>query len=757
MILKSRLRRLATRTIRRSGLAGSRVKPLEPKRDVRDLPPPARAIEWIRTQITDSDGILVHSSHTNAYPEVSGYLVPTLLQYGERDMVVNLVRWLLCIQRADGSYTDPDRCEPHVFDTAQVLRGLLAAGELVPQAPEASRRAADYLCSQMVEGGKGGFGVRYSGSIPESVHLYALPPLHQAAEALSEPGYRLAAEQCLEYYLAQKDTLDVSDLTHFVGYELEAVIDLGRADMAKSVLEALRERQAADGSVRGVDGAPWVCTPGLAQLAICWYKAGQWEPADKALTWLEAHQQPTGGFLGSYGPMASYFPDVELSWAAKFYLDAHLLRLKSFFERNADILPSPASGKERRLQAILSVVKPNDHVLEIGCGRIPFGKGVHEAYPGSVVSVVPFSRELPRGVPEGIRILPGTPESLPCSDESIDVAFSVEGIQHSASWKSAVREMMRVTRPGGSVLIIARQPSSRGMQNYPTWESQPEPAEIRKLLNRGCDDVVAEEVGTLDRSMVVWRGRKRSRLSGPEWSKVLISRHTRRAVIERVRHNRITEWGQVVLLNTSPGERVLEVGSGTGEISLQLAQAGRIVTALDYSADSLKFIRQCARELNVPITTELADATRPLPFADSAFDCTWNSGLLEHFTSSERRSMLREWARITSGRVITLVPNAACVAYRAGKTYQEQQGTWPYGLETPILTMRGDFETAGLHVMSEYSVGARHALSFLPDGHPLHESLSAWMESIEAEELKDCNQGYLLVTIGSKRGGSDRC
>ena len=119
--------------------------------------------------------------------------------------------------------------------------------------------------------------------------------------------------------------------------------------------------------------------------------------------------------------------------------------------------------------------------------------------------------------------------------------------------------------------------------------------------------------------------------------------------------------------------------------------------------------------------------------------------------------MLREMARITAGNVITLVPNAACVAYRAGKAYQEERGTWPYGIEIPISSLHDDYEAAGLRVISEVSVGANHALSFLPDGHPLRRALSDWLEALPPDVLQECNQGYLLVTIGSKhpQGGSD--
>lgn len=115
--------------------------------------------------------------------------------------------------------------------------------------------------------------------------------------------------------------------------------------------------------------------------------------------------------------------------------------------------------------------------------------------------------------------------------------------------------------------------------------------------------------------------------------------------------------------------------------------------------------------------------------------------------------MLREWRRVTRDRVIALVPNAACVAYRAGKALMEQEGRWPYGLETPIHSLRDDFAAAGLHVTAEYSVGSRHALNFLPVEHPLRQALATQLESLSEAQLDAWNQGYLLVTVGVKSPG----
>src|SRR5206468_355229 len=82
---------------------------------------PMRALQWIRTNEMSTGGIRVQSGHANAYPEVTGYLIPTLLQCGERELVLRLTRWLLAIQREDGSFPDPDAGRSYIFDTGQVL------------------------------------------------------------------------------------------------------------------------------------------------------------------------------------------------------------------------------------------------------------------------------------------------------------------------------------------------------------------------------------------------------------------------------------------------------------------------------------------------------------------------------------------------------------------------------------------------------------------------------------------------------------
>jgi malonyl-CoA O-methyltransferase len=308
-------------------------------------PAPARALHWVHRNELTTGGIRVHSRHAAAYAEVTGYLIPTLLGCGETELAVRCTKWLISVQAADGSYADPNQGLPYIFDTGQVLRGLLATIDIVPRTAASARRAAEYLCRRAVDGGRAGFDVRYPDTDPKSTHLYVLPPLFQAATLFGEPRYAEIAERCLEHYCRRPDALRIETLTHFLAYEIEALIDLGRKDLAMPVLNQLGCLQRNDGSLRGEGGQEWVCTPGLAQIAVCWYKIGQRRPADKALAWIEAHQLWCGGFYGSYGPRASYFPDVVPAWAVKFYLDAHRLRLQNSLH-DARLIESLPAGQD---------------------------------------------------------------------------------------------------------------------------------------------------------------------------------------------------------------------------------------------------------------------------------------------------------------------------------------------------------------------------------------------------------------------------
>ena len=391
--------------------------------------------------------------------------------------------------------------------------GLLAGRELVSGAAEAARRTAEYLTREMVDGGAGGFPQRYSGKYwIETAQIYVLAPLVEAAEVFDEPEYRAAALRCLEFYTRHADFLRIESLTHFLAYELEALLEMGRAELAEPVLRRLADAQRADGAVRGAGGVRWVCVPGLAQLRICWYRLGWHEPADRAMAWLDAHQSADGGFRGSIGLWADYKRRVRVSWGPKFYLDAHRERVRAWFGRRAEQFPGEIGADAEQLEAILARVNGGE-VLEVGCGKGRFIKAIAAARPDVVCTAVEPAAAMAAHLPPGITCVWGVIESIPLEDGRFDTVYAVEALQHSANPERAVAEMIRVAKPGGWVVVIDKERSHYGRLECPAWEHWPEREWLCERLRRGCDEVSARAVTyegrPADGLMYVWEGRKR--------------------------------------------------------------------------------------------------------------------------------------------------------------------------------------------------------------------------------------------------------
>lgn len=85
------------------------------------------------------------------------------------------------------------------------------------------------------------------------------------------------------------------------------------------------------------------------------------------------------------------------------------------------------------------------------------------------------------------------------------------------------------------------------------------------------------------------------------------------------------------ILGDIAGKKILDVGAGTGRLSVNLVNAGAEVTALDVSGSMLKVLQR----KNSRIKTVVGDA-EDLPFADNCFDVVAAAFLIVHLKDPER-------------------------------------------------------------------------------------------------------------------------
>lgn len=294
----------------------------------KSIPSYERAMGWVKQHMVPGKGIIVHTKQPVPYPEVTGYFIPTLYQWEEKELARTCTKWLMSIQLADGAFPAPDG-KPYTFDTAQIMRGLCAALNEVDGTERSLRSACDWILTQIEPSGRlvTPHTELWDDIANDLIHTYALPPLKHAGQLLGVTEYVDAADFVLSYYKRQNDLVPFNRLTHFHAYAMEALCELGELDLANQGMANVEKCQRPNGSVPAYPNVEWICSTGIAQYAIVWYRLGKPGNADRALAYLETIQNRSGGFFGSYGEGAKYISGGEISWAVKYFLDAYHLKM----------------------------------------------------------------------------------------------------------------------------------------------------------------------------------------------------------------------------------------------------------------------------------------------------------------------------------------------------------------------------------------------------------------------------------------------
>ena len=100
-------------------------------------------------------------------------------------------------------------------------------------------------------------------------------------------------------------------------------------------------------------------------------------------------------------------------------------------------------------------------------------------------------------------------------------------------------------------------------------------------------------------------------------------------------------------------KEILEVGSGSGALSIFLSHLGYKIISIDKDEGVLNIARRNNAYLNGKVTFKKADAYR-LPFKDNSFDLCFSQGFLEHFDDEDIRELLQEQLRVAKAIIFSV-------------------------------------------------------------------------------------------------------
>ncbi len=189
------------------------------------------------------------------------------------------------------------------------------------------------------------------------------------------------------------------------------------------------------------------------------------------------------------------------------------------------------------------------------------------------------------------------------------------------------------------------------------------------------------------------------------------------------------------IIGTKPG-KILDVGTGTGMIAINLAELGHEVTGIDLGEEMLKKAEAKAAERGLCISFLQGDAEEP-DFPDNSFDAVICRHLL--WTLPHPDKAIREWARICrpGGVIVAIDGHAQPHNYfsyddRNDEKLSERERLWremyspeliqvlPYKENLTVETLKNLFSSLGLTDVQSRRCDdiSRYQKGLVPAGDP---------------------------------------
>ena len=336
------------------------------------------SIDWLKKaqEATADSGIsrgfsLIERGKANrfgwqpSYPETSGYIIPTLIEASEilcepelKERARKIADWEINITNLEGGVSGGNIgkfSEPVVFDTGQVMRGLLAVYKETGQ--EKYLKQAEKSANWIVKNWK-----------EEKVFdCYAFAPVAELGKLTKNDKFKKTAERCGQF--AQKmqnkngwfaecdfEKQRADPLLHTLGYAIDGLWDIGEIldrkdfkDSAKLALLGALSQMDERGYIAGrlnkewKGTVAWACLTGIAQTGVTamkiykaegnnFYRAKAYLAKEFLKTCQNLCEEKYGGLgalWGSFPISGEYNSWQALNWPVKYFSDLLMIFIKN--------------------------------------------------------------------------------------------------------------------------------------------------------------------------------------------------------------------------------------------------------------------------------------------------------------------------------------------------------------------------------------------------------------------------------------------
>jgi ubiquinone/menaquinone biosynthesis C-methylase UbiE len=217
---------------------------------------------------------------------------------------------------------------------------------------------------------------------------------------------------------------------------------------------------------------------------------------------------------------------------------------------------------------LLPELKPGMRLLDVGCGPGSITRGLAERVaPGEVVGI-DLSKETlaaarqdaaDRGL-TNLRYEEASVYELPFADGAFDVVFAHQVLQHLKEPLSAIREMLRILRPGGYIAVRDVDWGTAAYFPRDPWIDRFIEVHLQTWTQNGGDPTIGRKL----RSLFNTSGVTHLQVSAAEWCYTTTTE--------------TSTWGDSYaerLLTSPMGSRVVERGNATREDLEAMATAFR--------------------------------------------------------------------------------------------------------------------------------------------------------------------------------------